>query len=77
VHGTRCPSAESWIGRITQGEATIVALADRIIEEQNIGEGDFLIGTSLGGIVVCEIANRIEVAGLDTGRIDLDVRLLE
>jgi surfactin synthase thioesterase subunit len=47
-----------------QGEATIVALADRIIAEQDIKEGDYLIGTSLGGIVACEIANRIDVAGL-------------
>lgn len=46
------------------GETTIAALAERIIEEQGIKEGDYLVGTSLGGIVACEIANRFDVARL-------------
>ena len=46
------------------GKSTIAALAERLITEQNIRAGDYLIGTSLGGIVACEVANRLDVAGL-------------
>lgn len=46
------------------GRSTIAALEERLITEQRIRAGDYLIGTSLGGIVACEIANRLDVAGL-------------
>ena len=44
-----------------QGEQTITGIAKRIIEEHRIESGDTVIGTSLGGIVACEIANLIEL----------------
>ncbi len=47
-----------------QGEQTISAIADRVIAEARIREGDTLIGSSLGGIVGCEIANRLRLRSL-------------
>jgi len=38
------------------GERTIAAIAARVIEEAEITDGAMVIGSSLGGIVACEIA---------------------
>jgi len=43
---------------------TIPQVADHLIREQGITAEDTLVGVSLGGMVACEIANRIPVAGL-------------
>ena len=40
------------------GDITFAAVADHFIAQHNIGPGDSLIGTSLGGIVALEIARR-------------------
>ena len=40
-----------------QGEQSITEIAERIIDEHQIHNGDTVVGTSLGGIVACEIAN--------------------
>ncbi len=47
-----------------RGEATIAALADRVIAEAGITDGDTVIGSSLGGIVACEIANQLRLHAL-------------
>jgi pimeloyl-ACP methyl ester carboxylesterase len=47
-----------------RGETTIEAVANRLIEGLGIKKGDYLIGTSLGGIVACEIANLLPLEGL-------------
>jgi pimeloyl-ACP methyl ester carboxylesterase len=44
-----------------RGETSITEIAKRIIEEHEIESGDTVIGTSLGGIVACEIANLIDL----------------
>ena len=44
-----------------RGEEAIKAMARRMISEGGIVEGDTVIGTSLGGIVACEIANLVEL----------------
>jgi hypothetical protein len=44
-----------------RGETSITDIAKRIIEEHKIESGDTVIGTSLGGIVACEIANLIDL----------------
>lgn len=41
------------------GEKDLTEFASRIIEEHAIKPGDQIFGTSLGGIVACEIANLI------------------
>jgi len=61
------------------GEDSINALARRVIAEQEIKDGDTIVGSSLGGMVACEIAglrrldwvfllgsgkNRREISGL-------------
>ena len=46
------------------GEASISAVAQRVIKDHSIQKGDTVIGSSLGGIVACEIANTIEVEKL-------------
>jgi hypothetical protein len=46
------------------GEKSIQAMAKRIVEEAKIKDGDFLIGSSLGGIVACEITNLRSLRGL-------------
>ena len=43
---------------------SIPELAQEIIHAQSIQHGDSLIGTSLGGIVACEISNQIELKHL-------------
>ncbi len=48
----------------SRGETSIEELAQRLIVEQDIQKGDTVIGTSLGGIVACEIANQIELEKL-------------
>ena len=44
-----------------RGEQTVSDIAKRIIKEHRIESGDTVIGTSLGGIIACEIANLIEL----------------
>lgn len=46
------------------GETTIGAIAARMIAESGIREGDTIIGSSLGGIVGCEIANQLRLRSL-------------
>ena len=43
---------------VWRGEKTIAELAQRVIDEHGVRDGDCVVGTSLGGIVACEIANR-------------------
>lgn len=47
-----------------RGETTIAAIANRVITEAGIREGDTIIGSSLGGIVGCEIANQLRLRSL-------------
>lgn len=47
-----------------RGEDSITAIADRVIAEAGINTGDTVIGSSLGGIVGCEIANRLRLHSL-------------
>ncbi|MEM7791310.1 MAG: alpha/beta hydrolase [Verrucomicrobiota bacterium] len=44
-----------------KGERTVTDLAKRLIEEDGVARGDTIFGTSLGGIVACEIANLIDL----------------
>lgn len=44
-----------------QGERTLQDIAERIIQEHRIEPGDTVIGTSLGGILACEIANQVNL----------------
>lgn len=46
------------------GEASIKALATRLIGLHEIKKGDVVMGTSLGGMVACEIANQIALSRL-------------
>lgn len=46
------------------GESSISELACKLIEVHRIQKGDTVVGTSLGGIVACEIANQIELKRL-------------
>ncbi|MCH6258615.1 hypothetical protein MLD52_18790 [Puniceicoccaceae bacterium K14] len=46
------------------GESTISSLASRLIDEHGIKIGDEVIGSSLGGIVACEIANLVTLKKL-------------
>lgn len=48
----------------SKGESSISGLAKRLIYEHRIQKGDTVVGTSLGGIVGCEIANQIELEKL-------------
>lgn len=47
-----------------RGETTIAAIADRVTEQAAIPDGATLIGTSLGGIVACEIARKRQLKTL-------------
>ena len=47
-----------------QGERSLQNIATRIIQEHQIESGDTVIGTSLGGILACEIANHIDLNGI-------------
>jgi pimeloyl-ACP methyl ester carboxylesterase len=47
-----------------QGETTLADVARRLITEHNIRDGCVLIGTSLGGMVACEIAKLVRVRSL-------------
>jgi len=47
-----------------EGETSIEELAKKIIKEHQITEDDEVIGSSLGGIVACEIANQIPLKKL-------------
>ncbi len=40
---------------------TVSKLAIQLVKDHRIQEGDTVVGTSLGGIVACEIANQIEL----------------
>lgn len=44
-----------------KNEKTIQDIALRLVKEHHIKAGDTVIGTSLGGIVACEIANHIKL----------------
>src|SRR3954470_8292775 len=46
------------------GETSIADLAKRIIADHKITAGDLLVGSSLGGIVACEIAKITPVVGM-------------
>jgi pimeloyl-ACP methyl ester carboxylesterase len=46
------------------GEDSIAAMARRIMTEAGIADGDTLVGSSLGGIVACEIAGLRRLDGL-------------
>ncbi len=46
------------------GEQSISDLAERIIKEHQIADGDVLIGSSLGGIVACSVADKVDLRGL-------------
>lgn len=41
---------------VWRGEKTLGLLAERLVEEAGIDDGDMVIGSSLGGMVACEIA---------------------
>lgn len=47
-----------------EGETTIAAVSERMIEEAGIVDGDVLVGSSLGGMVACEIASRLKLRSL-------------
>lgn len=47
-----------------RGERSIADVASSCIEAWDIRDGDILIGTSLGGMVACEIAKRRRIARL-------------
>lgn len=47
-----------------RNEVSIAQIADRIIETAHIPDGTTLIGSSLGGIVACEIAKKRKVKAL-------------
>jgi len=47
-----------------KGESTIAELASRLIEEHSIESGHIVAGSSLGGIVACEISNQIDLKRL-------------
>jgi len=46
------------------GETSIAAIASRVISEARISEGDVVVGSSLGGIVGCEIAHAVSLKAL-------------
>jgi pimeloyl-ACP methyl ester carboxylesterase len=46
---------------IYKGETTLSQMARRVIEENQITEGANIGGSSLGGMVACEIANQIKI----------------
>lgn len=47
-----------------RGETTIAAIATRVIAAAGIRAGDTIIGSSLGGMVGCEIANQLPLRAL-------------
>ncbi|MFT3829672.1 MAG: hypothetical protein QM691_08210 [Opitutaceae bacterium] len=47
-----------------RGEDSVGAVATRVIAEAGICDGDTVLGSSLGGIVACEIANQIQLRAL-------------
>jgi pimeloyl-ACP methyl ester carboxylesterase len=66
-----------------KGEDSIAAIALRVANEAAIADGSILIGSSLGGIVSCEIAKIRKLRGLvlvgsaiDTNEISLLLRLI-
>lgn len=49
---------------VHHGETTIAAIAGRVVAEARISDGDVIIGSSLGGIVGCEIARTVSLKAL-------------
>jgi pimeloyl-ACP methyl ester carboxylesterase len=47
-----------------RGEESIAGIATRVVEENSIGDGAILIGSSLGGIVACEISGQVALRDL-------------
>ena len=47
-----------------RGESSIADIANRIIAETKISDGDIIVGSSLGGIVGCEIARTVSLKAL-------------
>jgi hypothetical protein len=47
-----------------RGETSIATIAARIIAEAEISDGDVVVGSSLGGIIGCEIANSVSLKAL-------------
>ena len=43
------------------GETSLELWAKHLIDEHGILEGDIIIGSSLGGMIACEIANQLEL----------------
>ncbi len=63
----RMYDAPAWLGLpgvraldwpLYRGEKTLAAVAKRVVDEAKIQDGDVLVGSSLGGMVACEIARR-------------------
>jgi len=54
--------AHSW--PTWQGESTLEALAERVCIENEISDGDVVVGASLGGMVGCEIARLRQLSAL-------------
>jgi pimeloyl-ACP methyl ester carboxylesterase len=44
-----------------KGETTLAQLATRVINRDSIKPGDILIGSSLGGMLACEVAKQVHV----------------
>jgi len=49
---------------VHHSETTIAAIAGRVVAEARISDGDVIIGSSLGGIVGCEIARTVSLKSL-------------
>jgi pimeloyl-ACP methyl ester carboxylesterase len=47
-----------------RGEQSITEIAARIQKENQIGQRSIIVGSSLGGIVACEIANQLPIDGI-------------
>ena len=47
-----------------RGEVSIASVADRVVEQAAIPDGAIVIGSSLGGIVACEIARKRDLKAL-------------
>lgn len=47
-----------------QGEESLTTIAQRIVDEARVSDGDVVAGHSLGGMVACEIAQLRKLSGL-------------
>ena len=61
---SRIPGVEALEWPAHKDEKTIAAVADRIVREYGIAEGDIVGGSSLGGMVAAEIARKLRVSQL-------------